>query len=68
MMGYPPSGFNEIELEDCRVFYYVPAMFPVAKSAASTEFRPYIEFLAKFRSKAGESTEGGLFAPILDLP
>jgi hypothetical protein len=66
---YPPGGIAQIELTDFQVFYYVATMFPYGKrSPTETNIRPMIEFLATFKAKDGEKTEGSLFASLTESP
>ncbi len=67
MNEYPSDGIAEIELKDFQVFYYVSEMFPYSKrSRTNAHVYPMIEFLATFKSKQGEKTEGGLFVPLTE--
>jgi len=67
MNEYPSDGIAQIELKDFQVFYYVSTMFPYGKRSPTTaDIRPMIEFLATFKSKQGEKTEGGLFVPLTE--
>jgi hypothetical protein len=65
---YPSGGIDLIELTDFQIFYYVSTMQPYGKPSGSADIKPMIEFVAKFKSKSGEETEGSLFAPITDSP
>ncbi len=66
---YPPGGIAKVELTDFQVFYYVSTMLPYARrSTAETDIRPMIEFLATFKAKDGEATEGSLFVPLTQSP
>jgi hypothetical protein len=66
---YPADGIARIELTDFQIFYYIPAPFPYGRDSTSGgNIRPMIEFLASFKSSKGETTEGGLFAPMLESP
>jgi hypothetical protein len=67
MNEYPSDSIAQIELKDFQVFYYVSTMFPYRKRSPTTaDIRPMIEFLATFKSKQGEKTEGGLFVPLTE--
>jgi hypothetical protein len=65
---YPPGGIAQVELTDFQIFYHVATMLPYnqALSSQNAQIRPVIEFLANFKSKNGEKTEGGLFAPLIE--
>ena len=64
---YPSGGIAQIELTDFQVFYYVSTMFPYNRRPPSdADIRPMIEFLATFKSKGGDTTEGGLFVPLTE--
>jgi hypothetical protein len=64
---YPSGGIAQIELTDFQVFYYVSTMFPYnRRSPSDADIRPMIEFLATFKSKEGDTTEGGLFVPLTE--
>jgi hypothetical protein len=66
MNEYPSEGIVQIELKDFQVFYYMPTQFPYRNSPTNADIRPMIEFLATFKSKTGEATEGGLFSPLIE--
>ena len=66
---YPPGGIAQVELTGFQIFYYVATMLPYSQAQMASqnpEIRPMIEFLANFKSKNGEKTEGGLFAPLIE--
>jgi hypothetical protein len=66
---YPAGGIARVELTDFQVFYYVSTMLPYVRrstAAQGPDIKPMIEFLATFKSKNGEETEGGVFAPLIE--
>lgn len=65
---YPSGGIAVIELTDCQIFYYVSAMQAYGKPSPNADIKPMIEFVATFKSKSGEKTEGSLYAPLTDSP
>jgi hypothetical protein len=65
---YPPGGIAQVELTDYQVFYYVSTMHPYLRHSTapqSPDIQPMIEFLATFKSKNGEKTDGGLFISVV---
>ncbi|MCX7722681.1 MAG: hypothetical protein N2379_06420 [Verrucomicrobiae bacterium] len=62
---YPPGGIARIEIKDIRVVYVVPNSSLSQAASPNGEIWPAAFLHAVFKSKTGEKTEGGLFAPIL---
>ncbi|MCU0785538.1 MAG: hypothetical protein MUF81_16110 [Verrucomicrobia bacterium] len=63
---YPADGIARIEIKDIQVLYVVPDSPSSQTASTNGEMRPVASLYAVFKSKTGERTEGGLFAPILD--
>lgn len=66
MNEYPADGIARIEIKDIRVVYLVSDSPAAQKVSTTDEIKPVALLHAIFKSKSGEKTEGGLFAPILD--
>jgi hypothetical protein len=63
---YPSDGVAQIILKEVRIDYYACAARGFGSVSTNTDIIPIAELLAVFKSKSGETTEGELFAPLLE--
>jgi hypothetical protein len=71
MDTFPIDGIAKIELKDIVIDYYAPPQdtrmpLTLAKPVSRTIF-PVASLLVTFKSKSGQTEEGGLFVPIIDM-
>lgn len=62
---YPEGGISEIVLKDLRVFYLAPDMGRGAVVSTNTDIVPIVSFYVVFKSKSGNTTEGGLLTHLV---
>jgi hypothetical protein len=65
---YPEDGIAEVELKDFEIQYHVCNIEGFATDSAKMEIRPVISFYTAFKSKTGETEEGGIYVTDILLP
>lgn len=64
---YPRQGIALVEIIDFEIEYYVPTVATPARfnSISQAEIIPILSIHTNFKSKTGETEDGGLFVPLL---
>lgn len=66
MNEYPDDGVAKIILKDIHIDYFTPMAPRFQPVSTNADIYPIASISATFKSKSGKSTDGGLFAPVVD--
>ena len=63
---YPDDGIAKIILKDIQIDYYTTPSPDFRPASTNADIYPIASIYVTFKSKSGKSTDGGLFAPVVD--
>jgi hypothetical protein len=63
---YPDDGIAKITLKDIRIDYFTAIPSNFQSVSTNADIYPIASLYVTFKSKSGKTTEGGLFAPIIE--